>query len=88
LAWEKATGKGDVVQNSTELSPWLIKNPNDPKPKQPWYISARYFARQLVKKDSTLLTKRTLLAQKVVTSLNKVGIKKGAELIPLALERY
>lgn len=56
--------------------PWLIADPTDPDPKPDWYIPARYFARQLVKDDSTLLTKRRLLADKVVQSLSNVGIKK------------
>jgi hypothetical protein len=56
--------------------PWLVPDPRDPEPEQLWYISARYFARQLVKDDSTLLTKRDLLAQKVAKSLDVAGIKK------------
>lgn len=62
--------------------PWLIANPNDPEPEHPWYIPARYFARQLVKEDSTLLTKRSLLATKVVQSLTGVGIKKRGGVKP------
>ena len=41
----------------------------DPDPDEPWYIPARYFARQLVKEDSTLLNKKDLLAEKVAQSL-------------------
>lgn len=60
--------------------PWLVPDPNDPTPNQPWYIPARYFARQLVKEDSTLLTKRDLLAQKVAQSLTNAGFyKRGGE---------
>jgi hypothetical protein len=57
-------------------APWLISDPKDPVPEQPWYIPARYFARQLVKDDSTLLTKRNVLVIKVAQSLDNVGIKK------------
>jgi hypothetical protein len=57
-------------------SPWLTPNPNDPKAKYHWYTPARYFARQLVKDDSTLLAKKALLASKVVTSLSGAGFKK------------
>lgn len=56
--------------------PWNIKDSRDPKPEQPWYTPARYFARQLVREDSTLLTKRNTLANKVVQSLTNAGIKK------------
>lgn len=56
--------------------PWLIPAECDPTPELPWYTPARFFARELVKDDSTLLTKRDLLAKKVVHSLSNVGIKK------------
>ena len=42
----------------------------------PWYTPARYFARQLVKQDSTLLLKTLILADMVQKSLAKVGIHK------------
>ena len=62
-------------------SPWLIPDPLDGVPEQPWYVPARYFAKQLVKDDPTLLTKRYLLAEKVVRSLIGVGIyKRGGKL--------
>lgn len=61
---------------------WLIIDPKDPNPKQPWYTPARYFARQLVKDNPTLLTKRNLLAGKVVQSLTNVGIKKRGGVKP------
>lgn len=56
--------------------PWLIADPADPEPIYPWYTPARYFARQLVIGDSTLLTKRALLAEKIVQSLTNAGIYK------------
>lgn len=56
--------------------PWNVINPNDPLAEQPWYIPARYFARELVNDDSTLLTKRNLLSEKISQSLYTIGIKK------------
>ena len=56
--------------------PWEIEDPKDPEPVQLWYTPARYFARQLVRDDSTLLTKRNTLANKVVQSLTNAGINK------------
>lgn len=64
-----------VTSPSGDDKPWLIVNCNDPAPPyQPWYTPARYFARQLVKDNSTLLTKKKLLGEKVATSLANVGI--------------
>lgn len=56
--------------------PWLLIDPSDPKAIQPWYTPARYFARQLVIEDSTLLQKRSVLADKVSKSLADTGFKK------------
>lgn len=56
--------------------PWLVIDPSDPKAVQSWYTPARYFARQLVMTDSTLLQKRSVLADKVSKSLANAGIKK------------
>lgn len=64
---------------NTEETPLFIKDPRDPEPKYVWYTPARYFARQLVEDDSTLLTKREILAAKVVQSFNSVGIKKRGD---------
>lgn len=61
------------VQNE---SPWWVAKPGDPPPEQPWYTPARYFARQLVVADSTLLVKRMVLADKVSMSLKNAGIYK------------
>lgn len=66
----------DVLEASKESKPWLIHCKDDPKPEQPWYTPARYFARQLVVEDSTLLTKRNLLAKKISVSLKGAGIYK------------
>lgn len=68
----------------TTAKPWDISNPSDPAPEQSWYTPARYFARQLVKDDSTLLTKRKLLATKVSQSLSNVGINKRGGKKPIA----
>jgi hypothetical protein len=73
-----------VITTSSEDKPWLIANEKDPTPDYPWYTPARYFARQLVKNDSTLLTKKNLLAGKVSSSLANVGILKRGEKLPLA----
>ena len=64
-----------VAANAPE-NPWNVRDPNDPNPDQPWYTSARYFARQLVRQDSTLLSKRDILVNKVVDQLKAAGINK------------
>lgn len=70
----------DSARKHEEQKPWLIANPSDPKPEQPWYTPARYFARQLVKNDSTLLSKRPALSQKVAQSLTAAGfLKRGGK---------
>lgn len=71
------------VTKSAHIQPWLEPDPRDPKPEQSWYTPARYFARQLVKENSTLLTKKPLLAKKVAQSLSNVGIyKRGGKFPP------
>jgi hypothetical protein len=76
---EKDAGIG----KDQEAKPWLLPCPDDPKPPQSWYIPARYFARELVKKDSTLLQKKDLLAGKVAKLLSDVGIYKRGGKSPL-----
>jgi hypothetical protein len=61
---------------TTQEKPWDAKRANDPDALYGWYTPARYFARELVKEDTTLLTKKDLLANKVAKSLFDVGIKK------------
>ncbi len=75
-------GADNQVEGDNEAKkPWLIPNPDDPKPMHSWYVPARYFARQLVEEDSTLLGKRERLAGKVVQKLTKVGVyKRGGKL--------
>jgi hypothetical protein len=59
--------------------PWLIVNPADPKPDQPWYTPARYFARKLARDDVTLLSKPDILADKVLKILTKHGVHKRGD---------
>ena len=66
--------------------PWLLADPKDPNPEQPWYTPARYFARDLVKGDATLLLKTSLLADKTSKSLAKVGIYKRGGKKPFAAD--
>lgn len=65
--------------------PWLVAHPNDPAPDFDWYTPARYFARQLVKDDSTLLVKKSKLAEKTAASLASVGVfKRGKKKLSLS----
>ena len=73
-----------VGADASNVKPWLLPDPKDPpivSPKdQPWYTPARYFARQLVLDDTTLLTKKQVLAEKVSKSLAGTGIfKRGGK---------
>lgn len=76
------TDNGNAMRAEGEKpKPWLIPNSTDPKAEQPWYTPARYFARQLIKDDPSLLSKRELLAAKVAQQLQSVGIcKRGGKL--------
>ena len=56
--------------------PWEVVAKGDPQPEQPWYTAARYFAREIIKDDATLLNKRELLAKKVGELLSKAGYRK------------
>lgn len=62
---------------------WLIARQDDPSPEQPWYVAARYFAREFIKEEPTLVRKRELLASKVATALTNVGINKRGGRKPL-----
>jgi len=73
---EFKTVKTKKPTNADVSKPWLVVDPKDPESKYYWYTPARYFARKLVEEDSLLLTKRDILAAKVVTLLTEVGIKK------------
>jgi hypothetical protein len=70
------TASTDRGKPNQEIVPWLVIDDSDPPPKLPWYTPARYFARELVKSDSTLLLKKDTLADKVSASMFNVGIKK------------
>lgn len=70
---------GGVVTDKAgpvDETPWLVVDPKDPIAEHHWYTPARYFARQLVRSDSTLLNKKLALADKVSQSLYSVGIYK------------
>lgn len=76
------SSKVQAQATSSIDKPWLIIETQDPSPLQPWYTPARYFARQLISEDSTLLLKTDLLTQKVVQLLSKVGIYKRGGVKP------
>lgn len=82
LHQNETKAKAATVMQAEEPKPWLIADPRDPEPAQHWYTPARYFARQLVIADSTLLTKPDILAGKIVQSLTKVGIMKRGGKLP------
>lgn len=67
---------GPANAGPVKEKPWMAIDLSDPKAEQPWYTPARYFARQLVIADSTLLLKKLVLADKVKNSLSGVGIYK------------
>lgn len=73
-----------VATGDVPAKPWLLADPKDPAPEYSWYTPARYFARQLVAADSTLLTKRLVLADKVSKSLAGAEILKRGEKKPPA----
>ena len=83
ISEKEEAGKKDTETDEQAKKRWLIHNPDDPKPEQSWYTPARYFARQLVEEDPTLLIKRDVLASKVSSSLKNAGIKKRGGKKPL-----
>jgi|GEM_PF-2257529 len=75
---------GAVITVSGDDKPWLVANPTDPAPDYSWYTPARYFARQLVKDDSTLRAKRKKLAEKTAKLLASAGVfARGKKKQPL-----
>lgn len=72
----------EVQTNIDSTKPWLIPNPDDPAPKYDWYTPARYFARELVIDDFSLLSKRDLLSKKVSKALENAKIHKRGDLLP------
>jgi hypothetical protein len=87
-AWLRANRYQQIWSPTTphsftgDAKPWLVADPKDPTPAQSWYTPARYFARQLIKDDATILQKRLLLADKVSKHLAKKGIYKRGGVIP------
>jgi len=75
---KKQSSQKETSAKVKQCIPWEKKEPTDPEPShfQDWYISARFFARELVKGDGSLLTKRKVLHQKIVKSLTSVEIYK------------
>ncbi len=71
-----SSGTKSVAEASISEKPWFVPDPKDPEPAQSWYTPARYFAREFVKRDATLLTKRTSLAKKVSDAMGSAGIYK------------
>lgn len=61
-------------------SPWLVPDLSDPKPAQPWYTAARYFARQILKESPQRSTTKALLAKKVIPYLKNANIKPPGKL--------
>ena len=85
-AWLKANRYQQIWGPTTkhpfdrDAKPWLVADPKDPTPKFSWYTPARYFARQLVMQDRTLLKKREMVADKVSRSLADLNIfKRGGK---------
>lgn len=68
----------NAALGSPSHRPWLVTDPRDSALPElhPWGVSARYFARQMVKDDPALLSKRPALAAKVSAALANVNIKK------------
>ena len=56
--------------------PWLIANSSDPVAAYSWYIPARYFARETLKTNPTLLMKKSILASHVNALFKSKQIKK------------
>ena len=78
----KRTAKAKAAGYDTN-NPWWTHNPKDPEAEQYWFTPARYFARELVKDDSTLLNKRILLSVKTAEALKNAGIYKRGGKLPL-----
>ncbi|NMM06018.1 hypothetical protein [Polaromonas sp.] len=86
LPEEVGNGSSDIDLPDASQDPWLVADARDPPAEYPWYTPARYFARQLVRYDSTLLIKKLKLADKVSKSLFNAGIYKRGGIKPLLAE--
>lgn len=68
-----------LLTTKSTLAPWQIKDPRDPEPEnfQPWYTAARFFARQEIRTDLTLVgANLAVIAERVEPLLPKVGYYK------------
>ena len=79
---ESVSCKSTKKSGPSPTHPWLIINPQDPVPKQSWHTAARYFARELIKSDTSLLQNTKKLRNKIHDSLNKVGVYKRGGAVP------
>ena len=72
-----------IEQLLDESKAWLIPDPRDPAPGQPWYIAARYFARECIREQPNLSNNRNLLAIKIEKKLKENGVyKRGGKKTP------
>jgi hypothetical protein len=76
-AAKKSAKRPALKTADVETEPWFVPDPRDAAlPQRPkWFVAARFFARQEVRKDKSLSKKRDLLADKVSKALLNVGIK-------------
>lgn len=72
----EASEKSPHQSRIRELNDWEIYDPRDTPPKYPYYTPARYFAREFVADDSSLLDKPKILHGKIAAALYKAGIKR------------
>lgn len=82
LSNAKQKTNGTIKKKEDEV--WFTKDSRDPEPKLDWFVPARYFAREHLKKDKTLLVKREILADKVAASLKVAGVFKRGGKKPFA----
>ena len=80
---ENHTLDAESTTGNNKETPWFIHNPNDPAPDQHWYTPARYHARELIKRDSTLNGKRNILSDRVAAILSDFKIFKRGGKKPL-----
>lgn len=77
------------AQSEMPVDLWMIPDPRDSKlkPYAPWGLSARYFARLLVKKDPSYLDRKSNLAKAVQEALSDVRIyKRGNKKEPVGTD--
>jgi len=80
----KSKQKINSIVKTNKDGDWFNKDPRDPEPKLDWFVPARYFARQHLRNDKTLLLKREILADKVAASLKAAGVFKRGGKKPFA----